>query len=86
MKEFVEYIIRNLVDAPLEVDVRSLQGEQGFLVEVRVAAGDVGKVVGRQGNTIRALRTIVSAISARLGTHVKLELIESEDVVEKIAT
>lgn len=76
MKEFIEYIVKNLVDNPENVDVRCFDGEKGVVVEVRVANGDVGKVVGRKGMTIKALRTIVITACARLGRRVRLEIIE----------
>ncbi|MDR3624355.1 MAG: KH domain-containing protein [Chlamydiales bacterium] len=76
MKEFVEYLIKNLVDEPNCVSVKCFEGERGIIVEVSVAQKDIGKVVGRHGNTIKSLRTIISAVSARLGKHVRLELIE----------
>ena len=76
MKEFIEYIVKNLVDLPESVDVRCFDGEKGIVVEVRVGAGDVGKVVGRKGVTIKALRTIVMTACARLGRRVRLEIIE----------
>ncbi|MCX6995485.1 MAG: KH domain-containing protein [Chlamydiae bacterium] len=82
MKEFVEYIVKNLVDNPQDINVGSFEGERGMIIEIRVPKKDIGKVVGRQGNTIKALRTIVTAISARLGKHVRLELIEP-DVITK---
>lgn len=81
MKEFVEYIVKNLVDNPQHINVNSFEGERGMIIEIRVPKTDIGKVVGRQGNTIKALRTIVTAISARLGKHVRLELIEPEAAV-----
>ena len=55
MKEFVEYLIKNLVDDPNSVDVRCFEGERGMIVEVRVAQPDIGKIVGRHGNTIKSL-------------------------------
>lgn len=76
MKEFIEYIIKNLVDSPESVDIRCFDGEKGVIVEVRVGAGDVGKVVGRKGMTIKALRTIVMSACARLGRRVRLDIIE----------
>lgn len=76
MKEFIEYIVKNLVDNPNSVDVRCIDGDKGVLVEVRVGQGDVGKVVGRKGMTIKALRTIVMTACARLGRRVRLEIIE----------
>lgn len=76
MKEFIEYIVKNLVDQPDNVNVVCNQNERGFQVQLRVAAGDVGKVVGRKGLTIKALRTIVLSVCARLGYRVQLELVE----------
>lgn len=78
MKEFIEYIVKNLVDNPNAVDIKCYEGERGIIVEIRVAQADVGKIVGRHGNTIKSLRTIVTSVSARLGKHVRLELIEPE--------
>lgn len=76
MKEFVEYIVKNLVDAPDAVDVRCSESERGIIVEVRVDQPDIGKVVGRKGLTIKALRTISMMICARLGRRVRIELVE----------
>lgn len=76
MKEFIEYIVKNLVDNPNDVDVRCFDTEKGVIVEVRVGSGDVGKVVGRKGLTIKALRTIAMTVCARLGRRVRVELVE----------
>ena len=76
MKEFIEYIVKNLVDNPESVAVTCIENERGILVEVRVGPGDVGKVVGRKGTTINALRTISMMICARLGRRVRVELVE----------
>ena len=76
MKEFIEYIVKNLVDEPQAVTVECTQGEKGFLVQMRVSPGDMGKVVGRKGMTIKALRTIVLSVCARLGHRVQIELVE----------
>lgn len=76
MEEFIAYIIKNMVNAPEQVDVRTLEGQNGLLVEVRVAPEDVGKVVGRKGNVIRSLRTLTMTIGARLGRRVHLELVQ----------
>lgn len=76
MEEFVTYIIKNMVNSPDDVDIRSSSGENGILVEIRVAPDDVGKVVGRKGNVIRSLRTLAMSIGARLGTRVRLEVIQ----------
>jgi predicted RNA-binding protein YlqC (UPF0109 family) len=76
MKEFVAYLIKNLVDAPNAVDVQLVEGEQGTIVEVRVSPEDAAKIVGRQGRTIKALRTIAMTVGARFGRRVRLELIQ----------
>lgn len=76
MKEFIEYIVKNLVEKPENVDVRCFEGERGIVVEVRVGPEDMGKVVGRKGVTIKALRTIAMMVCARLGHRVRLELLE----------
>lgn len=76
MKEFIEYIVKNLVDRPDNVNVICTQSDNGFQVQLHVAAEDVGKVVGRKGLTIKALRTIVLSVCARLGYRVHLELVE----------
>jgi len=76
MKDFVEYIIKNLVDNPDQVAVVCIEGKSGLIVEVRVAKDDIGKVLGRRGNTIKAIRTILSHIATRIGKFVRVELIE----------
>lgn len=76
MKEFIEYIVKNLVDNPNSVEISCFEREQGVLVKVKVGNGDVGKVVGRKGLTIKALRTIVMTACARLGRRVRVELVE----------
>jgi predicted RNA-binding protein YlqC (UPF0109 family) len=91
MKEFVEYIVKNLVDQPDSVDVRCLEKDHGTLVELRVDANDVAKVVGRRGRTINAVRTLVMMACARLGHRVRVELIEchheaqAEEAAEELA-
>ncbi|MES2345783.1 MAG: KH domain-containing protein [Chlamydiota bacterium] len=76
MKEFVAYLIKNLVDQPDGVDVQVLEGEQGTIVEIRVSSTDIAKVVGRQGRTIKALRTIAMTVGARFGRRVRLEVLQ----------
>ena len=75
MKDFIRYLIKNLVDQPESVDVNVFEGEKSTIVEVKVDAEDVAKIVGKQGRTIKALRTIAMTVGARLGRRVKLELI-----------
>ncbi|MGM0440121.1 MAG: KH domain-containing protein [Chlamydiota bacterium] len=76
MEEFINYIVKNLVDDPDAVNVRTLEGSREILVEIRVAKNDIGKVVGSKGRTINALRTIASIVATKLGRRVRLELIE----------
>jgi uncharacterized protein len=76
MKEFIAYLIKNLVDLPDAVDITIIDGEQGTVVEVRVSPQDVGKIVGRQGRTIKALRTIAMTVGARVGRRVRLEVVQ----------
>lgn len=74
MKEFIAYLIKNLVDQPDAVDVKVIENQDGTLIEVRVSENDVAKIVGKQGRTIKSLRTIVMTVGARFGRRVRLEL------------
>lgn len=76
LAELVEFIARALVDEPDAVDVREVAGEQTSVLELRVAPDDVGKVIGRQGRTARAMRTLLSAVSMKLRRRAVLEIIE----------
>jgi hypothetical protein len=76
MGELIAYVVRFLVDHPDEVEVREIEGEQTRVLELRVAKGDMGKVIGKQGRTARALRTILAAASARLHKRTVLEILE----------
>lgn len=76
MKEFIEYLVKNLVDHPENVTVNCNQNDKGLVIQLRVAQEDVGKVVGRKGQIIKSLRTIVLSVCARLGQRVQLELID----------
>jgi predicted RNA-binding protein YlqC (UPF0109 family) len=75
MKEFIAYLIKNLVDQPDAVDVKVIEGQEGMVIEVRVSETDVAKIVGKQGRTIKSLRTIVMTVGARFGRRVRLELL-----------
>ena len=76
MKELIKYIAEALTDYPEQVDVREVEGERTSVVELRVAPSDLGKVIGKQGKTARAMRTILSAASAKLKRRSVLEIIE----------
>jgi len=78
MEDFVAYIIKNLVSKPEEVAVSSSDDQEQICIEIRVAAEDVGKVIGRRGNTINALRTIVRTVATRLGRKAQVELIQPD--------
>lgn len=78
MEDFVAYIIKNLVSKPDDVSVSSSENNEQISIEIRVAAEDVGKVIGRRGNTINALRTIVRTVATRLGRKAQVELIQPD--------
>jgi predicted RNA-binding protein YlqC (UPF0109 family) len=75
MHELVEYLARGLVDKPDEVRVERVERDGAVVLELHVAADDVGKVIGRQGRTARALRTIVRASGARSNERALLEIV-----------
>lgn len=76
MKELVRYIARALVDSPDSVSVDEIEGNQTSVLELKVAKEDLGKVIGKQGRTARALRTILSAASSKMKKRTVLEIIE----------
>ncbi|HEY3071131.1 MAG TPA: KH domain-containing protein [Gaiellaceae bacterium] len=75
MHELVEYLAKGLVDKPDEVRVERVERDGAVVLELHVAAEDVGKVIGRQGRTARALRTIVRASGARSNERALLEIV-----------
>jgi predicted RNA-binding protein YlqC (UPF0109 family) len=76
MKEFVEYIAKNLVDHPEAVVVTEIDGEKTIVYELRVGDGDLGKVIGRKGQTAKSIRTLLTAASAKRGKRAVLEILE----------
>ena len=76
MKDLVKYMAQALVDNPDEVDVAEVTGEQTSVIELRVAKEDLGKVIGKQGKTAKAMRTILSAASSKIRKRSVLEIIE----------
>ncbi len=76
MKELVEAIAKALVDEPAQVNVRAVEGEQVTVLELRVAPGDLGKVIGRQGRTAKSIRTILGAAGMKLHKRFTLEILE----------
>jgi predicted RNA-binding protein YlqC (UPF0109 family) len=76
MKDLISYIAKALVDKPEEVVVTEIDGEQTSVIELKVAKEDLGKVIGKQGRTARAIRTILGAASTKLRKRSVLEIIE----------
>jgi uncharacterized protein len=76
MKELIEYIAKALVDNPDQVQVSEVSGDQTSVLELKVAKEDLGKVIGKQGRSARAMRTILSAASTKLKKRMVLEIIE----------
>ena len=75
-KELVEFIARSLVDNPDQVAVTEIEGEQGAVLSLSVASGDLGKIIGKQGRTARAIRTLLGAVSAKTKKRVVLDILE----------
>lgn len=76
MREFIEYIVKNLVDHPEHVKVSEIEGEKTTVFELRVGQGDLGKVIGKKGQTARSIRTLVTAVSSKRGKRAVLEILE----------
>ncbi len=76
MRELIIYVVKALVDHPENVDVQEVQGEKTTVIELKVAQEDLGKVIGKQGRTARALRTILNAAGTKMGKRCVLEIIE----------
>lgn len=75
MRELVEVIAKALVDNPDEVQVSEIAGEQSVILELRVASGDMGKVIGKQGRIAKAMRTVVKAAATKENKRVVVEII-----------
>ena len=84
MKEFVEFIIKHLVDKPDEIQVKEVDGERTVIFELHVGDGDIGKVIGKGGKTARSIRILLSAASAKQGKRAVLEILENE--TEKVSS
>jgi len=78
MKAFIEYVVKELVDFPEQVDIREVDGERGVIFELRLNPSDIGKVIGKSGRTITAIRTLLTSATAKNGKRVMLEIIEPE--------
>ncbi len=75
-KDLIEYIAKSLVDEPDAVSVNETEGERGSVLELRVAPGDIGKVIGKYGRIAKALRTVLSASTNKDGRHCSLEILD----------
>ena len=76
LKDLVEYIAKVLVDNPDAVQINEIEGEQTSVIELKVAKEDLGKIIGKEGRTAKAIRTILGAASSKLHKRVVLEIIE----------
>lgn len=76
MKELLEFIARELVDAPDAVEVTETEDDRGVLLRLKVAGDDMGKVIGKGGRTARAIRSVVRAAATRSGAHVSVEIVD----------
>lgn len=76
MKTLIEMMAKSLVDKPEEVRVSELEGEKTTVYELRVGQTDLGKVIGKQGKTARAMRTIIGAAGTKMGKRCVLEILE----------
>ena len=76
MKELLLYMAKNLVDDPEAVTVTEIKDEDGTVLELRVAEGDMGKVIGRQGRIAKEIRTIVKTVAQRSGEKVTVEIVD----------
>lgn len=76
LKDLVEYIVKRLVDKPESVSVSEISGEQATIVELRVAPEDLGKVIGKEGRTARAIRTLLHASATKERKRAVLEILE----------
>ena len=75
-KDLVEYIVKSLVDDPSAVNVAVVEGEKSTILELRVAAEDIGKVIGKHGRIAKAIRTVLQAATAKGGRHTVLEILD----------
>lgn len=76
MKEFIEYVTKQLVDHPEDVSIQEETIDDQIIYRIKVAQPDIGKVIGKKGRTVLSFRTLVSAISKKIGKKVRVELVE----------
>jgi len=78
MQAFLEYVVKGLVSNPQEVAIQPVVRDNSTIYELRLNPGDVGKVIGRQGMTINAIRSLLQAGSAKKGLRASLEIVEDD--------
>ena len=76
MKDLIAYIAKALVDNPEEVVVSELEGQQTLVIELKLAKEDIGRIIGKRGRTVQAIRPILTRASAKIGKRSVLEIIE----------
>ena len=76
LRDWVEFVARALVDHPDQVEVEEISGAQTIVLELRVAKEDLGKVIGKQGRTVKAMRAILNAASSKVRKRADLEILE----------
>ncbi|NLL45850.1 MAG: KH domain-containing protein [Clostridiales bacterium] len=76
MKDLLLYIAKNLVDDPDAVNVTQIEGENETVLELRVAEGDMGKVIGRQGRIAKEIRTLIKSVAMKSGKRVSVEIVD----------
>jgi len=79
MKEFVEYIVKNLVDNPEHVKINEIGGTNILIIELSVKKADIGKIIGKRGKIINAIRTLLTSVARRNGIRVTFEIVEKDD-------
>jgi predicted RNA-binding protein YlqC (UPF0109 family) len=79
MKELVLFVARRLVNEPDAVEVKETQGDTASVLELRVAKEDLGRIIGKQGRTAKAIRTMLNAAASRVNRKVVLEIVEDKD-------
>ena len=75
IKDLVEYIVKALADEPDAVALSEIEGESSIVLELRVAPGDMGRMIGRQGRTINSMRSLARVLGAKMGKKVTLEIV-----------
>jgi uncharacterized protein len=78
MKELVQFLARQLVNNPHAVEVNEVHGDTASVLELRVAKEDLGRVIGKQGRTVKSIRTILNAVASRTNREIVLEIIEEK--------